>query len=267
MLEGTKSVTGTELKDGQFSFQLKDSTGKVIETVTNAADGSFAFSELKFTEADAGKTYEYTITEVNDGQAGYTYDSHTCTVTIKVTDNGDGTLAVTPTYSGGATFTNPYKPLATSAPFTATKQLTGKTLAAGMFTFELKDANGKVVATATNNADGTVDFGSIEFTEAGTYTFTATEVAGTDKNMTYDGSTKTYTVTVTDNNGQLKAEVSCSDSTFKNTYTPPEEPPVPPKPPVVPETGDATSLVGMGAFAAAGAAAILGALRLRRRDD
>ena len=225
---GIKTVT-TEtskvLEEGQFTFQLKDSDGNVLQEKTNAADGSFVFDAISYTEADAGKEYTYQIVEVNDGKTGYNYDTHACDVTVKVEDNGNGTLTCTATYSDGevATFDNPYEPLPTKAPFTGIKEITGKTLQDGEFTFELKDSEGTVVATATNKADGTVDFGEIEFTKEGTYTFTATEVAGTDKNMVYDSADHVYTVEVVDNEGQLEATVTGEDGVlvrFKNEYTP-----------------------------------------------
>ena len=225
---GIKTVT-TEtskvLEEGQFTFQLMDSDGNVLQEKTNAADGSFAFDAISYTEADAGKEFKYQIVEVNDGKTGYDYDTHVCDVTVKVEDNGNGTLTCTATYSDGevATFDNPYEPLPTKAPFTGIKEITGKTLQDGEFTFELKDSEGTVVATATNKADGTVDFGEIEFTKEGTYTFTATEVAGTDKNMVYDSADHVYTVEVVDNEGQLEATVTGEDGVlvrFKNEYTP-----------------------------------------------
>ena len=94
-IPGAKKVLeGRDLKAGEFSFTLTDSSSKVIETKTNTADGKVTFSALNFTEADAGKTFTYTITEVKGSDKDVTYDEHTVTLTIKVTDNGDGTLKV-----------------------------------------------------------------------------------------------------------------------------------------------------------------------------
>lgn len=192
---------------------------------------------------------------------------------MKVTDNGDGTLTCTATLSDGevAKFNNPYEPLPTSARFTAKKTLKGRTLKAGEFSFELSDANGKVVATAQNTAGGNVDFGYITFDEPGTYTFTAREVKGSLKNVTYDKSVKTYTVTVTDEGGQLVAKVSCDDksATFKNTYKPnkpdkPKKPKVPTKR-ILPRTGDPAAAGNVMAYAAAGMASLLTGIKLHRR--
>ena len=277
---GIKTVEGTELKDGQFKFELVDGQGNVIETVANGADGSFSFSPIAYaqkdgqTDADTG-TFEYTIREVNDGQLGYTYDSHVCDVIVTVTDNNNGTLTTAVEYSDGkkAAFNNPYKPLATSAPVTAKKVLEGRDLKAGEFTFELRDAEGKVVATATNAASGLVDFGYVSFDEVGTYTFTAAEVKGADANVTYDSSTKTYTVEVVDDGGQLVATVTCDDpsATFTNVYEKPDVPGKPGKPSkpkkkiVIPQTGDDTPTGAMAALTVFGAAALTAGTVLQRR--
>ena len=105
---------GAKLEAGQFSFQLIDGDGRVVQTVTNAADGSVTFDALSYTAADDGKTFTYRIDEVDDGQQDIAYDSKVVELTVKVADKGDGTMAVTATYDGtaaasgqaGATFTN-----------------------------------------------------------------------------------------------------------------------------------------------------------------
>ena len=277
---GTKTVTGIELEEGLFTFELKDADNNVLSTATNAADGSFSFAPVNYYQnadqhdADTG-TFTYYITEVNDGRLGYTYDSHQATVTVTVTDNGDGTLATEVVYGDGdaAAFNNPYKPLATSAPIRAKKALEGRSLKAGEFTFELSDANGKVVATATNTASGIVDFGTIAFDEVGTYTFTAVEVEGSDSHITYDTSVKTFTVEVVDVDGQLEATVTCDDetATFENVYTP-DQPKKGKKkvPPVVrklllPTTGDPMAAGSVMTLSAIGAAALLTGLNRRSK--
>ncbi len=223
--EGTKTldteVENKKLEEGQFTFQLKDGN-KVLGEAKNDAEGNFSFDAISYDQDDADKTFEYKIVEVNDGKKGYTYDSHECTVTVAVEDNGDGTLTCTVTYSDGAAaaFTNKYKPIPVIVDITGNKTLTGKNLANGEFTFELKDEEGKVLATATNKADGSITFKDIEFTKEGTYTYTVTEVAGDDENMTYDESEFTLTINVTDNEGQLEAEIEGDEFEFENEYTP-----------------------------------------------
>ena len=278
---GTKAVeteTDRTLAEGEFTFQLKDADGKVVEEVKNAADGSFQFSALNYVQnaeqkdADTG-TFTYTIVEVNDGKDGFTYDSHVCDVTVTVSDNGDGTLACVAELSDGeaASFVNPYTPLATTIKLEATKQLTGRTLKAGEFTFELSDADGKVIATVKNAADGSINFGEIMFTEVGEYTFTAKEVKGTDANVTYDESVLTYVVTVVDNDGQLEATLEDGkDYVFKNKYTEPPVPSTPKRKKVLPKTSDdsvPTSVVIATGIAGASLVAAGLSMRLRKEED
>ena len=260
-LGGTKVSNGT-VADGQFSFELIDSQGKVLQTVKNAADGTFSFDSLSYDEKQIG-TYTYSIVEVNDDPWRYTYDTHVATATVNVTDNGDGTLAVTTSYGETSReFDNPYKALGTSTQLQAKKVLVGRDLVAGEFDFQLTDQSGKTY-TAKNAADGTITFPYVSFDEPGTYTFTASEVAGSEANVTYDGSTFTYTVNVEDVKGQLavtSATVNGSDDapTFTNTYV---EPVV-----KVPDTGDASG-VGVLAALVAGAAAVAAGAVARRRDQ
>lgn len=104
-IEAVKKLTGKELKDGEFTFQLKDVNGKVIAEAKNDVSGKIKFENLKF--EDEG-TYEYTVSEVNDKQTGITYDEREFKVTVKVSDNGEGTLSAE-TDSNDIVFTNSYK--------------------------------------------------------------------------------------------------------------------------------------------------------------
>ena len=104
-IEAVKKLTGKELKDGEFTFQLKDVNGKVIAEAKNDVSGKIKFENLKF--EDEG-TYEYTVSEVNDKQTGITYDESVFKVTVKVSDNGEGTLSAE-TDSDDIVFTNSYK--------------------------------------------------------------------------------------------------------------------------------------------------------------
>ena len=93
------------MKDGEFTFQLKDVNGKVIAEAKNDVSGKIKFENLKF--EDEG-TYEYTVSEVNDKQTDITYDEREFKVTVKVSDNGEGTLSAE-TGSDDIVFTNSYK--------------------------------------------------------------------------------------------------------------------------------------------------------------
>ncbi|MFS9102763.1 SspB-related isopeptide-forming adhesin [Streptococcus australis] len=85
----TKKLEGRELKEGEFSFVLKDKDGKVIETVKNDASGNIKFSALEFKRGDEkAKTYTYTVEEVKGTEAGVEYDKMVATVTVTVTKEG-----------------------------------------------------------------------------------------------------------------------------------------------------------------------------------
>ena len=111
--DATKVLKGSELANGQFTFKLLDSEGNVLQTASNDSEGKIVFQPIQYTAEDHGKTFEYSIVEVNDNQDNYVYDRHTAKVKVKVEDNGDGTMTVTPTYGtgddDGNTFTNLWK--------------------------------------------------------------------------------------------------------------------------------------------------------------
>lgn len=86
----TKVLDGAELKDGQFSFVLKDDEGNKLQTAKNAADGTVSFQPVEFTRPG---THTFTIAEVNDGQANVAYDDASYQLTVNVTDDGEGHLS------------------------------------------------------------------------------------------------------------------------------------------------------------------------------
>ena len=86
----TKVLDGAELKEGQFSFVLRDNEGNELETAKNAADGTVSFQPVEF--AGPG-THDFTIAEVNDGQANVTYDDASYQLTVNVADDGEGHLS------------------------------------------------------------------------------------------------------------------------------------------------------------------------------
>ena len=275
-----KDVEGTDLRDGQFTFGLYDGKDKVAEA-SNDASGNVTFT-VDYDQTMIG-THVYTLKEISDGQTGYTYDGSAKTVAVEVADNGDGELKCTTETGDELTFTNRYQPIATDIALHATKKYEDKSgkakkLTAGEFKFQVADESGKVMGTASNKADGSVTFPSIPFTEAGTYTYTISEVAGSDTNhVTYDSATYQVTVTVTDDNGQLKAEATDDNPTFTNTYTP-DAPPTPKpddntpmktfvkKVTEMPETGDYTPLLPI-ALALAGSGAVIAYGMKRRRAE
>jgi len=237
VLSGTKELEGRDWSDtDEFSFVLTDITtidSTYTETVSNAKNGDIVFSAIEYDLDDVG-THKYTIEEVNGGSriAGVTYDNTVKTVEVNVTDNHDGTLNVVVEYpEDGWTFTNIYSADSVDLSLTGTKKLTNetltnKTLEADMFSFVVKEdaPNGEeeVVATGTNDADGTITFSKITYTAAGEHTYTITEVNGRAGGIGYDSTEHTVKVYVTDNQeGQLEAEVEYPEDgvVFNNTYT------------------------------------------------
>lgn len=105
-LEAVKRLTGKDLKDGQFTFQLKDGSGAVIDEAANDKDGVIAFKKLSF---DKTGTYRYTISEVNDQQKDIKYDDSEKTVVITVKDGGNGVLEASLEMCGELVFTNTYQ--------------------------------------------------------------------------------------------------------------------------------------------------------------
>ena len=218
-----KTLTGRELKADEFEFTLTEKDGNVKETVKNDKDGNVKFSALSFDEVG---TFTYKITEKAGTATGITYDTKTITATVTVTDNGKGALEATVTYDDEKAFENTYTPAgATSVTLGAKKVLEGKDLEAGKYSFELKKADGTVVETVTNAADGTVTFSPISYDESqvGTHKYTISEVAGTETGITYDKTVKEVEVTVEKVSAtELKATASkeANDLVFTNTYTP-----------------------------------------------
>ena len=288
-ITGTKALTGRDLAEGEFSFDLKDADGNVVQTVQNSVDGTFGFAPLQL---DKVGTYVYTVSEQAGATAnGVTYDATVFTATVTVTENAEThELEAQVAYSTGGkaadavAFCNSYAPAATEVKLGASKVLSGEDLKEGQFSFQLKDTDGKVLQTAKNAADGTVGFEAISYDKPGTYTYSISEVDDGQKNVTYDATEHQVTVTVTDDGaGHLVATVAYGGDVapvFKNTYTPPTTPPTEPptnppsKSPVpkeekpgLPYTGD-TSLSPMALGGIAGGAVVLIAagVILRRRN-
>ena len=248
-ITGTKALTGRDLAEGEFSFDLKDADGNVVQTVQNGADGTFGFAPLQL---DKVGTYVYTVSERAGATAnGVTYDTTVFTATVTVTENAEThALEAQVAYSKGGkaadavAFSNSYAPAATEVKLGASKVLSGEDLKEGQFSFQLKDADGKVLRTAKNAADGTVGFEAISYDKPGTYAYSISEVDDGQKNVTYDAAEHRVTVTVTDDGaGHLVATVTYDGDVapvFKNTYTPPTTPPV--NPPTEPPTNPPSKL-------------------------
>lgn len=224
----TKQLTGRDMAAGEFAFELLEGD-KVVATGTNSADGSVALSPITYTKPG---THSYMLREVGGGthKAGVEYDGSVFTVTTTVTDNGNGTLSVAHKVDNDANavgFTNSYAPAATSVTLGASKVLNGKSLEDGEFSFALEGEDGTQLA-AKNDANGMVVFPAIQYSEAGTYQYTLSEVKGSEVGVTYDETAYAVTVVVEDDGeGSLIATVSYEGGkapVFNNTYQEPEGP-------------------------------------------
>ena len=221
----TKKLDGRDLKDGEFKFRLMED-GKVMEA-TNDANGKVTFDKITYTKPGS---HTYTVCEENDGKGGVIYDSNSYTVYTLVVDNGNGKLEAThridKEISGDQpaakdiTFANKYQAKPTEVSLGVTKRLDNAKLKSGQFTFVLKDANGEEVESATNKADGSVQFKAISFDKAGTYEYTIEELNDKQKEITYDTKVHHVTITVTDDGeGSLKAVLTGDTAAvFINSY-------------------------------------------------
>ena len=234
-----KKLKGRDLVEGEFEFQLveiaADGSESVAATGRNAADGTVALSPVTYT---APGTHSYELREVAGTAGGVTYDRATYRVRTTVTDAGNGMLTVrheladaegNPTGGDSVTFTNGYEAAPVTLKLGAAKVLKGAELKAGQFSFELKSQDGKVMSTAKNAADGSVTFDALTFKQAGTYTFTVSEVDDGQAHVTYDKAVHKIVVTVGDEaadgtkTGYLSAKVSYEGDAnvppvFTNSY-------------------------------------------------
>lgn len=304
----SKKLKGRDLAEGEFEFQLveiaADGSEGVAATGKNAADGTVALSPVTYTAPGA---HGYELREVAGTAGGVTYDRATYRVRTTVVDAGNGTLAVkhelmdaegNAANDTSVTFTNGYEAAPVTLKLGAAKVLKGAELKAGQFGFELKSRDGKVMSTAKNAADGSVTFDALTFKQAGTYTFTVSEVDDGQAHVTYDKAVRKIVVTVSDEaadgtkTGYLSAKVSYEGDAntppvFTNSYAEnPGTPGTPENPGTpgggsgggsdsgsgdgskggMPDTGDRSLPVeALGAMAGIGALAVAGGAVLYRR--
>lgn len=301
----SKKLKGRDLAEGEFEFQLveinADGSESIAVTGRNAADGTVALDPVTYT---APGMHSYELREVAGTAGGVTYDRAAYRVRTTVADAGNGTLTVkheladaegNPTGDDSVTFTNGYEAAPVILKLGAAKVLKGAELKAGQFSFELKSRDGKVMSTAKNAADGSVTFDALTFKQAGTYTFTVSEVDDGQAHVTYDKAVRKIVVTVSDEaadgtkTGYLSAKVSYEGDAglppvFTNSYA--EEPGTPENPGTpgggsgggsdngsgggskggMPDTGDRSLPVeALGAMAGIGALAVAGGAALYRR--
>lgn len=235
-IAATKVLTGRDMTEGEFSFELVEGEGKdakVVATGKNAADGKITMSAVKY---DKAGTHTYTLREVNGGTTskGVTYSDAKFTIVTTITDNGDGTLKAEHVLKGTepAEFKNTYSvtPLDTELDFGLSKAIDGRDWTDGdEFSFTITAPEGTplpdpatVTVSKRDAKDGiaAIKFGQIHYAAAGTYKYEIRENAGSTVGMTYDAHVATAEVTVTENGeGKLTANVTKKESgRFTNTY-------------------------------------------------
>jgi len=232
-ITANKVLTGRELKEGEFSFELVEGN-KVVATGINDAEGNITMSAVKYTEAGE---HTYTLREVNGGtiSKGITYGDAKYTIETTITDKGDGTLKAEHVLKDdvkAATFENAYSvtPLDAELDFDLSKVISGRDWTDGdEFSFTITAPEGTplpdpatVTVSKKDAKDGiaVIKFGKIRYTAAGTYKYEIRENAGNTVGMTYDSHVATAEVTVTeDGDGNLTANVTKKENgRFTNTY-------------------------------------------------
>ena len=246
-LEATKTLTGRDLKDGEFKFDLYNTDqsyvydGKtpiqddVVLTLKDDGTGNITFMPIAFENEG---TFYYVVVEDELDEKGIIADKNAYKIEVTVTDNHNGNLIAALKVNGqditGSTadtvkFHNTYMAAATEIVIKGNKVLTGRELKADEFSFELYDNENVKIETVKNSADGSFEFTAIPVNEAGEYVYTIREVNGSEKEITYDNTVYTVKVDVTDNldgtfkviYNYTKGTETADGVTFTNIYTAP----------------------------------------------
>ena len=206
-LEATKTLVGRELAEGEFSFELKRADGSLVEAKTCDANGVVLFDPLHFTKVGS---YDYLISEVAGSDATVSYNPSVYRVHVVVSEGADRTMSAEVSYErdGAAvddvSFRNEVQPSGTYEPVSVglelTKTLEGDVLEAGQFSFHLYGADGELLETKTNDANGIVLFDALSFDRPGTYAYQIREDEGNPQ-ITYDGAYHVVTFHVHDLGG------------------------------------------------------------------
>lgn len=215
----SKELTGRDLKDGEFTFQLKAADGTLIDTKTNDKDGNIVFNPITYKQAG---TYKYTVEEVKGSDEDIIYDTMKATILVAINKEGHAYVAHT-TMPEDTIFNNTVKQTTPSETvLTFDKVLSKGTLKEGQFSFQLRDDQGNVIDTASNDKDGRITFKPLVHTKAGSYHYTVKEVNTNDKDIIYDNKVADVTIKVAKTIGDtLNSMVSTvtypQDKTFTNT--------------------------------------------------
>lgn len=196
----TKLLTGKELVDGDFTFELKGADGATLQVKPNVG-AAITFDKIIY---DKVGTYAYTITEIDGGDSRIDYDQSVYAITVTVTDDGEGTLTAKTEMtknglpSNAIVFHNGFTPTPITITFVGEKTLEGRPLKDGEFSFKLENmAGGVAPVIVQNKADGSFAFPAVTLPDAGDYHFHISEVDGDEAGITYDSSVYEIRFTVT----------------------------------------------------------------------
>ncbi|WP_373760097.1 Spy0128 family protein [Streptococcus ferus] len=229
-LQITKSLTGRHLKEGEFSFELKDANNQVLQTKTNAENGQVTFDDLTF---DKTGTYTYTISEVKGDLADITYSDKEITATVEVTQQ-DGKYVAAVTYSPDASIENQYVTTTTTtestttttsttatttteATTTSTTSATTESSTSSTSTSTAATSSSTTTASATATTEATTTSTTSATTESSTSS-TSTSTAATSSSTTTASATAT-TESSTSSTSTSTAATSSSTTTIGNTTT------------------------------------------------
>lgn len=261
-ISGVKNIVNTDTatsrvpQDGEFKFQLNavsahDSGGNAISmndmpmpagsqngtvTVTNKGSG-FTFGQMVYTMPGV---YTYHVKELAGTDKTIGYSTQEYDVTVTVTDNGGMLAATADSQTNDIRFDNTYTPTPVDVTVKADKHLTGRALNDGEFTAELKDMDGNTLQSKrfkrttgseakADEGDGTLTFDKLTFDKTGIYKYTVDETDTQLGGVTYDTTSHTVTVTVTEDADShtltAKTEYSTENGSedgirFTNTYQP-----------------------------------------------
>ncbi|WP_345755557.1 Spy0128 family protein [Bifidobacterium bifidum] len=249
-LGGVKTIINTDTatnripRDGEFTFKLTSHDGAPmpkgskdgVKTVHNTGTG-FTFGRMDY---DKPGTYVYTVTEQAGRDSTIGYSTQAYDVTVTVTDQGGMLSASADRQTNDIRFDNTYTPTPVDVTVMADKHLTGRALNDGEFTAELKDMDGNTLQSKrfkrttgseakADEGDGTLTFDKLTFDKTGIYKYTVDETDTQLGGVTYDTTSHTVTVTVTEDadNHTLTAKTEYSTENgsedgirFNNTYQP-----------------------------------------------
>lgn len=254
-LGGVKTIINADTatnripRDGEFTFALTSHDGAPmpegskdgVKTVANTGTG-FTFGRMDY---DKPGTYVYTVTEQAGRDPTIGYSTQAYDVTVTVTDQNGALTATADRQTNDIRFDNTYTPTPVSVQLEADKHLTGRDLNDGEFAAELKDSNGNLLQTKrftrvprdaqsdkeqnVREGDGTLEFDKLTFDRTGVYTYTVDEQDGDLGGVTYDTTSHTVTITVTEDSKSHKLVASVAYSNgqaneksilFQNTYQP-----------------------------------------------